>query len=126
MKGDTEMLDHLQRVSKSEVRVPQPVLAEIECGLHRLPRSKRKDRLRRRYVLIRDELARASWDDEVSERYGAIKADLDRRGERIEDLDAAIAAHALAMGAVLVTADRRHMLRIEGLVTESWATRPTG
>jgi tRNA(fMet)-specific endonuclease VapC len=56
----------------------------------------------------------------VSERFAAIKATLERRGERIEDFDAAIAAHALAEGTVLVTADLDHMLRIPGLTVENW------
>lgn len=36
------------------------------------------------------------------------------------NFDAAIAAHASARGAVLVTADRTHMPRIPSLVIEDW------
>jgi hypothetical protein len=45
----------------------------------------------------------------VSHAYGRIKATLERRGTRrdtrIEDFDAAIAAHAVAFGSTLVTAN---------------------
>jgi predicted nucleic acid-binding protein len=44
----------------------------------------------------------------VSGRFGDVKASLERRGEVIEDLDIATAAHALAHEAVLVTGDRSH------------------
>lgn len=121
MRGDSVVLDRLKRVGKPDVGVPQPVLAEIAYGIERLPRSRRKDWLRRRFALIREELPRSSWTDEVSERFGAIKATLERAGRRIEDFDAAVAAHALAWRAVLVTADATHMSRVEGLDLEDWS-----
>ena len=53
--------------------------------------------------------------------YGRVKASLERRGTRIEDFDAAIAAHALAVDATLVTADLDHMTRVPGLRVENWS-----
>lgn len=123
MKGEAGVLDRLQQVSRAEVALPQPVLAEIAYGLQRLPRSKRRQALEERFEMIRSELARAEWTDRVSESFGAIKADLEKRGRVIEDFDAAIAAHALATGAVLVTANLEHMLRVVGLRVEDWAGR---
>lgn len=105
MKGDPRVVHRLRHVSKGEVSVPQPVLAEIAYGIERLPQSKRRKALQERFDLVRSELARLSWTDEISECFGTIKATLERKGRRIEDFDAAIAAHALATGAVLVTAD---------------------
>ena len=61
------------------------------------------------------------WTDAVSAHFGSIKAALEKRGERIEDFDAAIAAHALASGAVLVTANMARMTRVPGIVVEDWA-----
>jgi tRNA(fMet)-specific endonuclease VapC len=52
--------------------------------------------------------------------FGRIKATLERRGTRIEDFDAAIAAHALALDATLVTANIGHMIRVPGLRVEDW------
>jgi tRNA(fMet)-specific endonuclease VapC len=75
-----------------------------------------------RFDLISAELPRAEWTDSVSQTYGRVKATLERRGRRIEDLDAAIAAHALALGATLVTADLGHMTRVPGLRVEDWSS----
>lgn len=121
MKGDARVVDRLRRVVKSEVCVPQPVLAEIAYGIDRLPKSKRRDALRERFDLIRTELPRVEWTDEVSDTFGQIKASLEKKGRRIEDFDAAIAAHALARRAVLVTANLDDMMRVQGLVVEDWS-----
>jgi len=120
MRGAAGDLERLRREAKQDVSIPQPVRAELAYGIERLPRSGRRDRLRARYQLICDEIPHALWTDEVSRRFGIIKAALERRGERIEDFDAAIAAHALALSAVLVSANADHMQRIEGLETEDW------
>jgi tRNA(fMet)-specific endonuclease VapC len=121
MKGEARFIERLKRVGKKDVSVPQPVLAEIAYGIERLPRSKRKDALEERFDLIRSELLRAEWSDEVSERFGTIKAALEKKGRRIEDFDAAIAAHALARGAVLVTANVDDMVRVRDLLVEDWS-----
>src|SRR6266478_1062626 len=112
MKGEEKVARRLAQKTRADVYLPQPVLGEIAYGIERLPRSRRRDSLRVRFDLIRQELARASWSDDVSVAFGAIKAKLERAGRRIEDFDIAVAAHAVAMAAVLVTANLGHMSRI--------------
>jgi tRNA(fMet)-specific endonuclease VapC len=74
--------------------------------------------LQARFDLVCSELLRTEWTDAVSHAYGRIKAALERRGVRIEDFDAAIAAHALTFGATLVTSNVEHMGRVRGLPVE--------
>jgi tRNA(fMet)-specific endonuclease VapC len=121
MKGEPNVVDRLQAVSRADVCMPQPVVAEIEYGLQRLARSKRRDALASRFELLKAEIQRAVWSDRVSEAFGAIKATLERRGQRIDDFDAAVAAHAVAEGCVLVTANVKHLVRVADMDIEDWA-----
>lgn len=121
MKGDPTVLAHLLRVAPEDVLIPQPVIAEITFGIERLAHSKRQEALVTSLQRIKSDIARANWTDEVSATFGAVKATLERRGERIEDFDAAVAAHALAARCVLVTANVKHMSRVAGLTVEDWS-----
>jgi len=121
MRGDTSVVERLATQVPSDVAVPQPVIAELAFGIERLPRSRRRNALQARFDLICSELPRAEWTDAVSQAYGTVKAALERRGSRIEDFDAAIAAHALAIDGTLVTANIRHMVRVPGLRVEDWS-----
>lgn len=120
MKGVPAVVDRLAATDPGDVGIPQPVIAEIAYGIERLPRSKRRRALQERFELVCSELQRVEWTDAVSHAYGRIKAALERRGTRIEDFDVAIAAHALASDAILVTSNVDHMARVPGLRVEVW------
>ena len=52
--------------------------------------------------------------------YGPLRADLERLGQPIGALDTLIAAHALALGATLVTNNVREFERVPELAIENW------
>ena len=104
----------------ADVLLPQPAVTEIRYGLARLPSSRRKRELERRLVTLLAALVRAEWSDEVSRCFGDVKADLERRGERVDDFDVAIAAHAIAHDAAVVTLNTRHFAGIRSLRVEDW------
>jgi tRNA(fMet)-specific endonuclease VapC len=54
------------------------------------------------------------------QRFGSLKADLERRGRRLADADLFIASVALSRGAILVTGNRAHYARIPDLQLEDW------
>jgi tRNA(fMet)-specific endonuclease VapC len=120
MKGAETVVGRLAAHAPADVTIPQPVIAEIAYGITRLPRSRRRRLLQARFDLLCSEIPRSVWTDAVSHAYGRIKATLERRGTRIEDFDAAIAAHAVALGSTLVTANLHHMARVPGLKVEDW------
>jgi tRNA(fMet)-specific endonuclease VapC len=55
------------------------------------------------------------WDSETAQTYGALRAELERAGSGLAPLDTMIAAHALCVGATLVTngAAFRRVSRLE-------------
>ena len=124
MAGDATVCRNILSRSRTDVLLPQPVVAEVEYGLARLRRSKKRDRLTRRFQVFLGELPRVAWTDQVSHAFGTAKAGLERRGIRIEDFDVAIAAHALALDATLVSDNVAHMSRIPDLRVENWLTEP--
>lgn len=120
LRGDPSVGERLTSHRRTDVLLPQPVVAEVEYGLARMAASKRRDRLRERFDVFLAELRRLPWTDAVSRAFGRVKADLERRGVRIEDFDVAIAAHALSIEATLVTDNVDHMERVPGLTVENW------
>lgn len=120
MKGDREVCARLLTLPRTDVLLPQPVIAEIRYGLSRLKKSKRLDALTQRFDLFLDRAMRAEWTDEVSRAFGLLKFDLERKGTRLEDFDVAIAAHAIVLDGTLVSADEKHLARIPNLRLENW------
>lgn len=125
MKGDPTVVSRLRAANKTAVYLPQPVAAEIAFGLARLPSSRRRARLDEAWRALSAEIPRLPWTDEASEAFGRIKAALERNGRPLDDFDVAIAAHAVAQGASLVTFNGRHMGRIPTLSLEDWS-EPAG
>ena len=89
---------------------------ELLYGLARRPEASALRTAVREFLVRLDVLA---WDSAASERYGALRALLERLGIPLRNLDTLIACHALAMGAVLVTNDQAFR-RVEGLWVEDW------
>jgi len=58
---------------------------------------------------------------EIVETFAPLKAELERRGERLEAADLLVAATALHVSYTLVTNDVKHFRRIPGLLVENWA-----
>jgi tRNA(fMet)-specific endonuclease VapC len=58
--------------------------------------------------------------DGVAREYGALRATLEKRGDTIGNNDMWIAAHALSLGLILVTANEREFKRVPGLKVQNW------
>lgn len=57
---------------------------------------------------------------DVARRYAGARADLESRGAPIGPLDLMIAAHALALGAAVVTTNLGEFRRVRGLRCQDW------
>jgi tRNA(fMet)-specific endonuclease VapC len=64
------------------------------------------------------------WGGSAPEHYAAIRANLEKIGMPIGNMDLLIAAHAISLDAVLVTNNMRHFKYVNGLKTEQWINIP--
>ena len=90
---------------------------EICFGLAMRPDAKKLHRLVREILLHVDVMP---WNHDVSQQYGNLRAELTRAGKQPGSLDILIAAHAMQLGAVLVTSDRAFKY-VPNLEVEDWA-----
>lgn len=122
MRGDPLALAHARTRRPGELFLVPPVAAEIHYGLARLPaRSRRSRLLRAEYARWRRVLRWLDWVERASAIFGEQKARLEARGIRLDDMDLAVAAIALAHGFGVATCNARHFSRIEGLQVLDWA-----
>jgi tRNA(fMet)-specific endonuclease VapC len=61
------------------------------------------------------------YGEAESRTYGMIRSHLERSGKPIGSMDLLIAAHAVNLGAILVTQNAREFERVPDLRIESWA-----
>ena len=93
-------------------------LAELLYGAEKSVRRDHNLEVIRKFT---SHLEIASWGDSAAEIFAAEKARLEREGTPLATPDLMIGAHAMAIGAVMVTNNVRHFDRIRGLQIENWA-----
>ncbi len=65
-------------------------------------------------------------EEPADQRYGELRAHLEKRGQLIGPNDMLIAAHALALGYVVVTDNVREFSRVPGLKVQNWLRGRSG
>jgi tRNA(fMet)-specific endonuclease VapC len=113
-----EVLKRFQKLRPGEA-----VLSVITFGelLYGAARSTKRAEAVTRLGELRRLLPVLPLDESVADAYGAIRADLESRGERIGNNDLWIAAHSLATSLVLVTNNESEFSRVKGLKVQNWA-----
>jgi tRNA(fMet)-specific endonuclease VapC len=108
--------EHLLKVPMAEVGISAVTEAELRFGVARKPEAVRLKTAVEEFLLRVEALP---WDSEAAQQYAQVRANLERIGEPMGNLDMMIAAHALAAHVVLVTHD--HVFRrIKRLKIEDW------
>lgn len=104
MQGrDAELLTRLTKVPVGQVVMSSVTLAELEYGLHRKGQPIRLKNALTEVLLRMDVLP---WDEQVATCYGEFCATLEAQGINLSDFDMMIAAHAVAVDAILVSRDK--------------------
>ncbi len=63
--------------------------------------------------------------ESIDKVYAKIRVNIESRGLPIGHNDLLIAAHALSLGLIVVTANEREFSRVESLIVENWMNRFT-
>lgn len=116
LRGNEEVIERRQR-TLDEVATTWISAAELYYGAEK---SVAADSNREAAHDFLETLPVVGLDGDSARRFGALKADLERRGQSLADADLLIASISLARGAVLATGNVRHYERIPGLTIEDW------
>ncbi len=108
--------ERLRRVPIAVVGISSVTEAELRFGVERTPQSSRLALAVEEFIVHLEVLP---WGSESAKHYAILRADLEKKGEPMGNLDMMIAAQALAANLTLVTHDRVFK-RLKGLQVEDW------
>jgi tRNA(fMet)-specific endonuclease VapC len=112
-----EVLARFERLKSGEAVLSAITYGELlygaEKSAHRAQAMRQLDELAAMMPIV-------PVSPEASRVYGAIRADLETKGEPIGNNDLWIAAHAKAIGVTLVTNNEREFKRVAGLKVQNW------
>ena len=121
IKGNSRALDRrLVSFPLAQLAISSVTEGELRFGAAKLPDATRLHALIEEFFL---RVAILPWDSDAGQQYGQLRAALEHEGRPMGNLDTMIAAHAHALGAVLVTSDRAFS-RIKQLKVEDWTKVP--
>ena len=120
MRGESLRLEAKVQSVPLQLQVMSAVtFAELTYGVQASATVKRKQN-----QVILDSLALhlavLDWPQDAAKHYAEIRVDLNKRGAQLGATDLMIAAHARAIGAIIVTNKVKDFGRVKGLEVENW------
>lgn len=120
MRGDSPaMAAKVQSVPLQQQVMSAVTFAELSYGVQASAAAKRKQNQSVLDSLVLH-LAVLDWPQDAAKHYAEIRADLKKRGAQLGAADLMIAAHARAMGAIVVTNNVKDFERVKSLEVENW------
>lgn len=120
MRGESPALAaRVQSVPLQQQVMSAVTFAELTYGVQVSAAAKRKQNQSVLDSLVLH-LAVLDWPQDAAKHYAEIRADLKKRGAQLGAADLMIAAHARAMGAIVVTNNVKDFERVKGLAVENW------
>jgi tRNA(fMet)-specific endonuclease VapC len=122
LAGRSPQLVERMRVAfeAGKIRLSVMVLAELAFGAEKIRARLGDTRFARRVDALRKRIEIEPLGADFPDYYAKVRAHLESTGWKIGDRDTIIAAHALAIGAVMVTRNVDEFARVPGLRVENW------
>lgn len=119
IKGRSPAVEaRLASIPPDRICISAVTRAELLYGLKRLPPEHRLHLAVQQFLKI---VRTLPWDANAADYYADIRHQLATKSQPIGEMDMMIAAHSLAVGAVLVSNNLRHFKRIKApLQLETW------
>lgn len=112
------VLEKLQSLNANQVCMSSVTYAELFYGAMK---SQQPIKNIEHIIALKNAISILNFDESAAEKYGEIRADLEKQGLVIGSNDFLIAAHALSEQCVLVSNNLREFNRVKNLQTENWA-----
>jgi len=118
VNGVPQVLESYAAMVEHDVGLSIISYGEVLFGVSKQQPSASKQK---RIDYLLDQMPIALIDEDVARHYGQVRSALELSGKPIGPNDTWIAAHALSLGATLVTGNLREYKRVAGLKVESWS-----
>jgi tRNA(fMet)-specific endonuclease VapC len=113
--------EHLLKIPMANVCISSITQAELLRGVAKKPDAKRLP------IAVKEFLLRVGilpWDSDAAEMYANLRTVCENEGKSLGTMDMLIAAHSVAVNAVLVTNDRAFYQIAHHLSLEDWTKFP--
>jgi len=117
-KRPPAIIEKLMQFSPQEIGVSAIVVSELQYGVAKSSQPERNHQLLDAFLRP---FQVVPYDEAAAEAYGAIRADLEKKGQPIGREDLLNAAHALAADLTLITNNEAEFKRVPNLRVENWA-----
>jgi tRNA(fMet)-specific endonuclease VapC len=117
-KKPEHVIARLKKAISSGVGISSITLSELEYGVQKSSQI-RQNAINLLKFVIQFEIM--PYDENAARHYGIIRADLEKQGNTIGNMDMLIGSHARALEVTLVTNNEREFTRIKGLALQNWA-----
>jgi tRNA(fMet)-specific endonuclease VapC len=112
------ILRRLDRTAPTDVALSTITVSELAFGVENSRFRKANAAALDTFLL---DFSILPFDEKASRETGKVRAELEKRGQRIGVMDTMIAAHARSLAMTVVTNNTVHFSKVGGLKVENWS-----
>jgi tRNA(fMet)-specific endonuclease VapC len=117
LKGHQSVVEKIRATAPEQICISSVVLSELRYGAEKSARRAANHAALDGFL---EEIDCLDLDSPAASAYGRLRVLLEAQGTPIGPNDLLIAAHALALGCILITDNERELKRVPGLRVENW------